>query len=259
VSVQKAELAVKNKLDASMTGITSHISKELSKRYSTYTSLLELLYPHNGTKDIGIKLTIVPLKASSTVKSVMKFVGAINVKYGWSHTDLIIGNHTIGWDNSSLCRPRRLSNSAVAVLDIAILSKHENLLEILTSLCMEIAYWNTSVEFNLRKRNSHHFVDACLAAMGMSIEFKGAFKDYIESINKTNSVTATFTPHDILQRYLGISKAPITFNSHAELDEFCYRIIEKVPHFHVEDKYSQIVVRSTLRLFIILDCVTKSI
>jgi hypothetical protein len=198
---------------------------------------------------LPIKMLIADLGETSKVFNWMLRKTNMYPSFGRTHLDLTVGNMIIGWNSSSLCIPREGRSERAVILVTVCELKKEKISDALFNLAQEIVKWNVGATYGVVNNTARKFVEACLCAMNVRLNFRGEIKDYLTDLYTVERVTRTLKlsasaqealSYDFLQDF-GVNNGQITFTTHRQLDEFYYAILNEFPEFLQESKNRYIV------------------
>ncbi|KAG2387468.1 hypothetical protein C9374_001800 [Naegleria lovaniensis] len=154
---------------------------------------------------IRIKLLVTETARNSTDRTIRQLLSPVlnsfNVlpEMGMFHTALIVGPWKLEFNDSGIVVPRKImSQAAVLTADIDYISTVDRLEEVIDTLAKVICKWNVNMIYKqtggdpTKHGNCQDFVDDCLAALGVKLNFEGALKNFITRLKKTGNSKLQF-------------------------------------------------------------------
>eukprot|EP00761_Pharyngomonas_kirbyi_P002997 gb/GECH01003001.1/.p1 GENE.gb/GECH01003001.1/~~gb/GECH01003001.1/.p1 ORF type:complete len:406 (+),score=99.21 gb/GECH01003001.1/:1-1218(+) len=194
-------------------------------------------------KQVKIKLAIIENEPSPFQRNIREFISPIishtklAPKFGIFHTALVIGPWKLEWNDSAICIPRRcVSRNAILTADIGVLRTRHDVDTVIEQLARVITFWNGNMFYRegIANRSSHYgncqdFIDAVLRELGIAPQFPGALGEFIERLRRTGKSDVLFTFGAEFRETMRLRHPSVTFNTHQELDEFVYRVLDQEP------------------------------
>jgi len=161
------------------------------------------------------------MQISNTVNRVYRaFVSSENnnfAHYGLVHTALQIGPFIIHWVNTSLARFDPLgSRKALLAIDLGEFhSGNPEHVQQFKGIVNTAIQWNLTKEYDTKSNNSQKFARVLCKQLKLEAPEKSnmAFKKYFRSLKQSGEKKPF---------YVDSNKETITFNTHAELDNYCH-------------------------------------
>ncbi|KAL9648865.1 hypothetical protein ABK040_003795 [Willaertia magna] len=237
---------------------------------------LDHLPPNMELKDkIRIKLLVTETARNSTDRTIRQLLSPVldtfNVlpEMGMFHTALIVGPWKLEWNDSGLIVPRKImSQAAVITADIDYISSMDRLDFVIDNLAKVICKWNVTMNYKQtggdksKYGNCQDFVDDCLDALGVKLNFEGSLKNFLTRLRKTGNSRLEFEmteqfvkDFNLLENNFKLTyhenenTYTLRFDTHRDLDLFVNYLIEKDDEFEMHFKSEYVLLKSFDRAF----------
>ncbi len=215
-------------------------------------------------EELPIKLVITDMVQEEQQKKVRRIISPIlsvlpnslSPTFGIFHPALVIGNWYLEWSDLNLCIPRRIySDKALIVTDIAaFVGEIKYTSEVIEKLAEVIAYWNANMTYSNYLRtadsgNCQSFVEDCLSALGMNLEFKGELRNFLQKMRTKGTCEMEYEVDAEMRQKCNISEKVKKFSTHMELDEFVIQIQTAFPTFRFQRPNDWTLLKSFDRAF----------
>lgn len=210
-------------------------------------------------KQIKIKLIIAEIAKGDLQKTIRKMLSPVLTKFdhqqqfGMFHSAIVIGPWYIEWNNSSLCIPRKCySGAATLAADLQPpqgLSKKMTMEEAIEKVAKVVIDWNLNKTYDQSTANCQHFVDDVCRNLGIVTDFPGPLGEYISRLREKGICDMSFSLNPDLREKFEIKATKHTFNTHADLDTFVHKILNKDPLFEENNKQEWALLKSFDRAF----------
>ena len=183
------------------------------------------------------------------ISPVLNIIPTFRPRFGLFHTALMVGPWYLHWTDSELCIPKKAaSNSAIASIDLEPLMVYtlNDIEEVKNKIAKIAVKWNTTYKYRRipakekRAGNCQTFILEMFEELGIKCDFNGPIKEFINRIGRSGVGDMIFSPSEEfilkfkLNSYQEYRKWKISdtcyhiaFETHEELDNFCYECIKK--------------------------------
>jgi len=239
---------------------------------------------------IRIKLLVTETARNSTDRTIRQLLSPVlntfNVlpEMGMFHTALIVGPWKLEFNDSGIVVPRKImSQAAVVTADIDYISTVDRLEQVIDALAKVICKWNVTMYYKQtggdksKYGNCQDFVDDCLDALGVKLNFDGALKSFLTRLRKTGNSKLQFEmTRDFIEKFKLVDLYPslqralqqsidqaastsssededpagaLVFHTHKELDKFVWYLMEKDIDFNMHHPCEYQLLKSFDRAF----------